>query len=184
MIDILTISFMMNFSLWSTPLEEKPTMTTEPIIQEVLPVRVTAYNAVPEQTNENPEVTASGLRSNPEVVAARSRDLDETLPFGTIIRLSGAHTEESCGFTVVEEQVGYRVIADVMHPRKRNQIDVMFDMANTVPVGDKHINPAVAMGICHADAEVIGHIPLAEVPATQAALVDIVENRHYTIASL
>src|SRR5262245_5115403 len=40
-------------------------------------VLMTGYNAVPGQTDGDPHTTASGARSNPEIIAARSRDLAE-----------------------------------------------------------------------------------------------------------
>ena len=53
-------------------------------------VTLTAYNAVPAQTDANPLETASGMFSNPEIVAARSQNLADKLPFGTIIALDGS----------------------------------------------------------------------------------------------
>src|SRR5665213_431859 len=88
-------------------------------------VKLTAYNAVAAQTDSNPLVTASGAFSNPEVIAARSRDLATELPFGTIISISRpVATSVNCGFDVAASQIGYRVIADSMNSRKVNQVDV------------------------------------------------------------
>lgn len=136
-------------------------------------VRLTAYNAVPEQTDADPEITASGLRSNPEVIAARSRDLSGTMPFGTVISLESPGGV-TCGYGTVERLVGYRVIADAMHERKKKQVDVLFDMKERVLVGGKPTNPAVAMGVCDAIVRVIGKLPLSEVPETQAELASLV----------
>ena len=44
-------------------------------------VTLTAYNAVPEQTDSDPHVTASGAYSNPEIIAARSRGPAAAIPF-------------------------------------------------------------------------------------------------------
>ena len=75
-------------------------------------VRMTGYNAVPEQTNADPLTTASGAYSHPEVVVARSRDLAEELPYGTIIEiLAREENKRSCGFYTVEHLIGYRVVA-------------------------------------------------------------------------
>src|SRR3989344_6482555 len=75
-------------------------------------VTLTAYNAVPEQTDGDPLVTASGAYSNPAVVAARSQDLADELPFGTIIELDGPSTSQNnCGYSIVEPIIGYRLIA-------------------------------------------------------------------------
>jgi 3D (Asp-Asp-Asp) domain-containing protein len=103
---------------------------------------MTAYNAVPEQTDGDPFTTASGAFSNPEVVAARSVDLKEELPFGTVIQIvPDASSSPSCGIGMVKEQLGYRVIADSMHPRKRNQVDILLNHENKVTVGSRSMNP-------------------------------------------
>ena len=81
-------------------------------------VTLTAYNAVPGQTDDTPFETASGAYSNPEVVAARSRDLARELPFGTIIEFSAPTTAQgTCGYSVVAPSIGYRVIEDTMNAR-------------------------------------------------------------------
>src|SRR6185369_2517340 len=81
-------------------------------------VTLTAYNAVAAQTDSNPFETASGAYSNPEVIAARSGNLADELPFGTIIALDGSNaSKESCGFSAVAPLIGYRVIEDSMNPR-------------------------------------------------------------------
>ena len=117
-------------------------VSSQPVVSYV--VSMTAYNAVPEQTDGDPNTTASGARSNPEVVAARSVDLAEELPWGTVIAVRGAPDSNSCGLPLVDTLIGYRVVADSMHPRKRNQIDIMFDTSLTVKVGKRELNPAVA----------------------------------------
>ncbi len=147
----------------------------EPAAKQTHSVKLTAYNAVPEQTDGDPDVTASGARSNPEVIVARSRDLAEELPFGTVIALEAPVNDTSCGFTVVEHLIGYRVIADTMHSRKKQQIDVMFDLGDTVSVGTKETNPAIAMGICQVTARVVGKIDVKEIPETQIQLTYMVE---------
>lgn len=140
-------------------------------------VALTAYNAVPEQTDEDPFTTASGAYSNPEVIAARSVDLAKDLPFGTVIEVvaAGSTSTPTCGLAIVEEQIGYRVIADSMHPRKREQIDILLDHNNTVRVGKKEINPAVAVGICkNIEIRVLGQIDVKDMPRTQAELRRVV----------
>lgn len=157
-------------------LAEAPTLTratdTGP-----LSVKLTAYNAVPAQTDSDPSVTASGASSNPEVVAARSVDLAGTLPFGTVIALTRtADDSERCRFAQVEHLIGYRVVADSMHSRKREQIDVLLDTADTVAVHGAETNPAIALGMCdNVTIHVIGRISIKEMPKTQAELRAIVE---------
>ena len=142
-------------------------------------VAMTGYNAVPAQTDSDPTTTASGARSNPDIVAARSIDLADELPYGTVIAIRPtAATSTKCGIGIVEDQIGYRVVADSMHPRKRNQIDLMFDMENSVKVGGKQTNPAIALGVC-SDVEiaVIGKIDVSHMPHSQAELKKVVESQ-------
>lgn len=143
-------------------------------------VKLTAYNAVPEQTDSTPFSTASGAYSNPEIVAARSRDLAEEFPFGTVIALEAPVKSNNCGFGAVEHLIGYRVIADTMHERMTNKIDVLFDAEDTVMIGvngqgKKATNPARALGICTVTARAVGKISIKDIPETQAELALRVE---------
>lgn len=140
-------------------------------------VSLTSYNAVPEQTDENPTVTASGVATNPEVIAARSVDLAGALPYGTVIAIErDAADTENCRYGLVESQVGYRVIADSMHSRKREQIDVLLDSEKTVEVHGKEMNPSIALGFCRGvTIRVIGRLALKDIPETQEELRRIVE---------
>lgn len=141
-----------------------------------LTTKLTAYNAVPEQTSNNPFVTASGAFSNPEVVAARSNDLADKLPFGTVIQIERAgYDTPSCGYSKVESQIGYRVIADAMNQRIVNTVDVLLDQHKKVPYTGSQINPARALGICgKVTIKVIGRIDVDDIPSTQAELTQMV----------
>ncbi len=136
-------------------------------------VTMTGYNAVPEQTDGNPHVTASGTYSNPDIVAARSVDLANELPFGTVIEIeqNDATSTRACGFSVAEPFIGYRVIADSMHPRKRNQVDILFDSDVSKRVGGKIINPATVLGVCKdITIRVVGHVDIRAMPRSQTEL--------------
>ncbi|MBI5405892.1 hypothetical protein HY972_02555 [Candidatus Kaiserbacteria bacterium] len=140
-------------------------------------VTLTAYNAVPEQTDDNPLETASGAYSNPEVVAARSRDLADVLPFGTIIEIDGSTaSKEACGYDVVKPLVGYRVIADTMNPRYFDRIDVLFDTKSNYVMADGSVkNAGTVLGVCNgATIRVVGHIGIGRIPKTQIELAAIV----------
>lgn len=141
-----------------------------------LTTKLTAYNAVPEQTSNNPFVTASGAFSNPEVVAARSNDLADKLPFGTVIQIERAgYDTPSCGYSKVESQIGYRVIADAMNQRIVNTVDVLLDQHKKVSYTGSQINPARALGICgKVTIKVIGRIDVDDIPSTQAELAQMV----------
>ncbi|MDP3645541.1 MAG: hypothetical protein Q8R25_00430 [bacterium] len=145
-----------------------------PIYQgETYSVAMTGYNAVPEQTDNDPMTTASGAVSNPEIVAARSQDLADELPFGTVIEIipSAATSTRSCGLSVVGDGIGLRVISDTMHSRKRNQIDILFGVDSTVRLGKKIMNQAVVFGVCKdVEIRVVGHIDMAHIPETQMTL--------------
>ncbi|MBI5644750.1 3D domain-containing protein [Candidatus Kaiserbacteria bacterium] len=136
-------------------------------------VRMTGYNAVPEQTDSTPHITASGAYTHSEVVAARSIDLADELPFGTVIEIMpkvGTSTP-NCGLGVVQEGIGLRVVADSMHPRKRNQIDILFDTETKVHAAGKKVNRAIALGVCKdVEIRVVGKIDIKDIPETQNEL--------------
>lgn len=139
-------------------------------------VKLTGYNAVPAQTDDDPHITASGLYSNPEIIVAKSRDLP--LPFGTVIRINPENRKNGtgCGVEVVEHMIGYRVIGDVTHARKTMQIDVLLDHKKPVSLNGDMINPSLILGVCDGvEIEVVGMIDdLADVPSTQAELQKLV----------
>ncbi len=175
-------SALLGLFIWSA---HSPAIEPAPEIAEAaetapakeLTVRMTAYNAVPEQTDDTPTVTASGAYTHSDVVAARSVDLANELPYGTVIEIvaDSASASNSCGIGVVDHLLGYRVIADSMHPRKRNQIDVLFDENETVRLSGKEINPARALGVCSGvTIRVVGKVDIAKMPTTQAALAEAV----------
>jgi len=102
----------------------QPAVTVEELINTKLPVNeikilrtktvtITAYNAVPEQTDSTPCITADGTdickNKNIKVVAAN------WLPFGTKVRIP-----EYFGDTVFE-------VHDRMNPRYNNRLDVLMD---------------------------------------------------------
>lgn len=142
-------------------------------------VTLTAYNAVPEQTDADPFTTASGAYSNPEVVAARSGNLADELPFGTIIELDGSNltSDGTCGYSVVAHRIGYRVIADTMNARFTDRIDVLFDTTASYSTTDKGMkNAAEILGICKGiSVRVVGHVAQNHIPKTQLELARLVK---------
>jgi 3D (Asp-Asp-Asp) domain-containing protein len=146
-------------------------------------VKLTAYNAVPEQTDSDPGTTASGAASNSEVIAARSHDLAGGLPFGTVIAIYGPGKDTpSCNYNKVAHLIGYRVIADTTNARFTKRIDVELDAADKVTVDGRSINPGIALGVCSGvTVKVVGHIPLSRIPATQAELAKIFDTREVAI---
>lgn len=154
-----------------------------PAPETIYTVAMTGYNAVPEQTDENPSITASGAYSNPEIVVARSLDLADDLPFGTVIEITTpAATSTTCGFPLVEEYIGYRVVADSMHPRKRAQVDILFDAASSVKVGGKQVNAARVLGVCKdVEIRVVGEVDIKRIPRDQAELKRIIQEQRLAI---
>ena len=148
-------------------------------------VTLTAYNAVAAQTDNDPLVTASGAYANPEVVAARSRDLADELPFGTIIEIVGPSvSNNSCGYNVVAPIIGYRVIADTMNARYADRIDILFSTeSNYVMKDGREKNAGTILGICNgASVRVMGHVGINHVPKTQAELAMIVNGKSNALA--
>lgn len=147
-------------------------------------VAMTGYNAVPEQTDSDPYTTASGAYSDPDIIAARSADLAEELPFGTIIEITPREQTRSgtCGFSAAEPFIGLRVVADSMHSRKRNQIDLLFDADASAKVGKKNVNPALALGVCKGvEIRVVGYVAIENIPRSQAELKRVVGEQRLTI---
>jgi len=151
-------------------------------LEKTFPVMITGYNAVPEQTDEDPFTTASGAYSNPEVVAAISRDLKGALPFGTVIVLEAPEkpTGPYCGWSLVEHLVGYRVVADTMNARHSDKIDILFAEDALVEVrvdgGVKKVNAARVLASCGGiKARIVGKLDIKEIPETQAELALRVE---------
>jgi len=159
---------------------EEPSLSTvavdTPSAPTKLTVRLTSYNAVAWQTDANPGTTASGIPSNSEVIAARSRDLAGTLPFGTVVAIYREGSDSpSCGFSKVEHLIGYRVIADTMNARFTKRVDVELDASDKVAHSGKLMNPSRVLGVCGGvTVRVIGRIELTDVPATQEELANIV----------
>ena len=150
-------------------------------------VALTGYNAVPEQTDDNPFETASGAYSNPEIIAARSQDLGSELPFGTIIELNGStitSSKNDCGYGAVAPLIGYRVIEDTMNARYTDRLDVLFgtDATYVSPNGHER-NAADVLGNCHGVTyHVVGHVSIKHLPKTQAELAALVEKQSTPLA--
>lgn len=119
-------------SVWITaPTAQSETLTTEytgtlnvvfggallsnhsPFFQEtratsVKSLKLTAYSSSPDETDDTPDITASGTKTRPGVVAANF------LPFGTKVRIPGLFGEQV--FTV----------EDRMHSRFQDRLDIWF----------------------------------------------------------
>lgn len=168
----------------TNPLQELATQPDDvPLSGTTLTVSMTGYNAVAAQTDADPMTTASGARSNPDIVAARSVDLATELPYGTVIQILPSGRGSACGLSLVADDIGLRVIADSMHSRKRNQIDVMLDEGAPIRVAGKDINPAIALGVCtEVRVRVVGKIDIDTMPRTQRELARMLTGRDIALA--
>ena len=139
-------------------------------------VSITGYNAVPGQTDGSPDITASGAYSNPEIIAARSPDLAAELPFGTVIAIVPTDTSDpNCGYPLVANRIGFRVIEDSMNPKMHDKVDILFGTNDMVNLGDRLVNAANALGICsNVKVVVVGHIDLSALPRTQTELAQAI----------
>src|ERR1700743_2593886 len=138
---------------------------------------LTSYNAVVGQTDGDPMTTASGLRSNPDVIAARSGDMAADLPYGTVVAIERVPGVDSgdCGFNAVEPLIGYRVIGDSMNARFTDRVDVLLNQDDTVTHGGVPMNPSRVLGVCNdVTVQVVGFMKLSDVPSTQAELAQMV----------
>lgn len=150
--------------LWTPGLPEAPPPTYS--------VAMTAYNAVPSQTDGDPLTTASGALSDPDIIAARSWDLAEEMPFGTVIEIgSEATATPGCGLELVHPKIGLRVIGDTMNARMHNKIDVLFHSDSHVRIKGKNVSVARALGICKdVEVRVVGRIDPNHMPKSQGEL--------------
>ncbi len=72
-------------------------------------VVVTAYTSRPEETDETPDITASGTKTRNGIVATN------LLPMGTLIKIPSLFGQQCF------------VVEDRMHPRYQKRVDVWFD---------------------------------------------------------
>lgn len=154
-----------------------PVIVQKEVVVASHTVTLTAYNAVSEQTDSTPLETASGAYSNPEVVAARSRNLADELPFGTIIEIIGpTSAQNTCGYSIVAPIIGYRVIADTMNARFTDRIDVLFSTdSNYRQRNGNTKNAGMILGICSgATIRVVGYVDVQNMPKTQIELAKLV----------
>lgn len=98
----------------SLPVGTVKAIPEKPKIRSV--VTATVYNAMPEQTNSEPLITASGFvidkDSFPNIIAV-SRDLERKFPMGSKVRISGTSHD------------GVYYVRDRMHRRWRKKIDIL-----------------------------------------------------------
>lgn len=90
-------------------------------------VTATVYNAVPSQTDEDPLITATGFEinpNNPQKIIAVSRDLEDIIPLGSVVRIEGTDHD------------GIYRVEDRMHYRWTNKIDIL--VPDSINLGKWH----------------------------------------------
>lgn len=110
----------------------------------------TAYNSLPEQTDDTPFETATGEQTQPGIIAL-SRDLLEEIPYGSVVEIVDVRprVEEpnGCGATMTTIRrmetypgltAGQFRVADTMHRRKTEQLDMWLE----------HYDDAIRWGRC------------------------------------
>jgi 3D (Asp-Asp-Asp) domain-containing protein len=121
--------------------------------------------------------------TNPQIVAARSNDLEDKLPYGTVIAIEPATSTPDCGYDVVADHVGLRVIADSMNARMHNKVDILFSSHDSVTVGGRERNAANAFGFCKdVTIYVVGKIDTTHMPETQEELVQMLQGGEGNLA--
>ena len=145
---------------------------------------MTGYNAVPGQTDDTPYTTSIGAYTNPEIVAARSSDLADALPYGTVIAVVPATSTSDCGMPSVYDHIGLRVISDAMNARMRDKVDILFSVRDFVMQNGLYRNAAFAIGFCRGvRIEVVGHIDTKHMPETQEELAAMLKHQDGVLAS-
>ncbi|WP_234553495.1 3D domain-containing protein [Thermus caliditerrae] len=98
---------------------------TGPVRPKVLILQGTAYTSSVRETDSTPFVTATGMRTRLGVLAV-SPDLLKVLPYGTKVRLKDLGSVYGRGRGQFDALFQGRVfvVADVMHPRMREKVDV------------------------------------------------------------
>ncbi len=97
----------------------------QPSGKKVLVLQATAYTSSVRETDATPFVTATGMRTRLGVLAV-SPDLLKVLPYGTKVRLKDLGSVYGRGRGQFDALFQGRVfvVADVMHPRMREKVDV------------------------------------------------------------
>lgn len=96
-------------------------LNLEPIKEQYYIVKATMYTIEKRQTDNTPLITASGFNLHPtnpkkDKVIAISRDLQDSLKFGTKVRLENAG-----------EYDGEYIVEDLMNKRFKKRIDILIN---------------------------------------------------------
>jgi len=110
--------------------------------QKTMVLEATAYTSSVRETDSTPFVTATGMRARLGVLAV-SPDLLKVLPYGTKVRLKDLGSVYGRGRGQFDYLFRDRifVVADVMHPRMREKVDVWLpDRATALRFGRRVVS--------------------------------------------
>lgn len=112
-------------------------------------LRATAYNSLPEQTNDQPFITATGARTRFGIIAVSRDLLTQDIPYGSLVRikdLGNFYNGRNAGhYQPLLDSQGLFIVEDTMHPRKTQQIDLWF----------AHLSEALNWGVRQVELEVV-----------------------------
>ena len=114
------------------PAARRATQAAEvgPVANPSFTLRATGYNSLASQTDDTPNITATGARTRFGIIAVSRDLLDEEIPYGSLVRirdLGNYYNGRGAGrFTEVLEAQDLFIVEDTMHARKRQQVDVWF----------------------------------------------------------
>lgn len=116
-----------------------------------LTLRATAYNSLPNQTDAQPHITATGAKTHFGIIAVSRDLLRGAIPYGSLVRLrdlgSYYHGRGVGKFQALLDQQGLFIVEDTMHPRKTQQLDVWFE----------YHSEAISWGLRKIEVEVVRH---------------------------
>ncbi|MFN3179860.1 MAG: 3D domain-containing protein [Thermus sp.] len=110
--------------------------------RKTMVLEATAYTSSVRETDSTPFITATGMRTRLGVLAV-SPDLLKVLPFGTKVRLKDLGSVYGRGRGQFDYLFRDRifVVADVMHPRMREKVDVWLpDRATALRFGRRVVS--------------------------------------------
>ena len=118
-----------------------------PVATPVFTLKATAYNSHASQTDDTPNITATGAQTRFGIIAVSRDLLDEEIPYGSLVRikdLGGYYNGRGAGRfqSLLDEQLF--IVEDTMHQRKRDQVDVWFPrLADAVNWGVRQVEVEV-----------------------------------------
>lgn len=124
---------------------------TQPQGAEVTPryvLKATGYNSHTSQTDNTPNITATGAITSFGIIAASRDLLGDKIPYGSLVRirdLGNYRTGRGAGHYQGLLNQTLFIVEDTMHARKTNQIDIWFPQ----------LSQAINWGVRQVEVEVV-----------------------------